>query len=587
MASRGPHAAADRAGSDRSKRIWRYSSNFPVVTRGGAEDSAQSGAKNKRVIVMGGWLRPFFDESYAPHGYCLLWEPSLIRTHVIADALIAAAYFSIPLALLTLMRKREDIRYGWMIVLFAIFILACGATHVMSIWTLWHGNYGAEAVLKVITAIASVATAIMLWPLIPKAVALPSTASLAAANAELAEAIAARDAALNELRTQMAQREQAERALLQAQKLEALGQLTGGIAHDFNNLLQAITGNLELIDIQPENTSGIARWSRNARQAVERGKKLTGQLLAFSRVQKLEITTFGLARMLEEARDLIGKSVGPQIELDMEVPEEELGVAADRRQLELALLNLTINARDAMPDGGTIRIRANAVSGRPHPDLPPGDYVTITVSDEGVGMSPEVAARAFEPFFSSRHNGRGTGLGLSMVFGVVSQAGGVVDIDSVLGEGTTVRLFLRRAFDIAPAREGALTADIDLDTVLTGLNVLVIDDDPDVLHTVAATLEARGATTVTAEDGRTGLDAAGKEGFDLTLVDFAMPGQDGAEVAAKLRKAHPGRPVLIMTGFSESAKLDAVIDRSVGLLRKPFTSDALVRAIGALLPAKS
>ncbi len=535
---------------------------------------------------MGGWLRAFFDESYAPHGYCLLWEPSLIRTHVIADALIAAAYFSIPLALLTLMRKREDIRYGWMIALFATFILACGATHVMAIWTLWHGNYGAEAVVKVITAIASVATAIMLWPLIPRAVALPSGASLAAANAELAEAIATRDAALAEMRAQMAQREKAERALLQSQKLEALGQLTGGIAHDFNNLLQAITGNLELIDIQPENISGIARWSRNARQAVERGKKLTGQLLAFSRVQKLEIVSFGLARMLEEARDLIGKSVGPQVKVDMEVPEEDLGVVADRRQLELALLNLAINARDAMPDGGTIRIHASAASGTPHPDLSPGDYAMITVSDEGVGMSPEVAARAFEPFFSARHNGRGTGLGLSMVFGVVSQAGGVVEIDSVEGQGTTVRLFLRRAFDLAPVRDGAPAADIEPETVLTGLNILVIDDDPDVLHTVAATLEARGATTVTAEDGRTGLEAAGKSAIDLTVVDFAMPGQDGAEVAAKLRKAHPDRPVLIMTGFSESAKLDAVIEPRVGLLRKPFSGDALVRAIEELLPAR-
>ena len=543
--------------------------------------------KTKRVIVMGGWLRPFFDGSYAPHGYCLLWEPSLIRTHVIADALIAAAYFSIPLALLTLIRKREDIRYGWMVALFATFILACGATHVMSIWTLWHGSYGAEAVVKVITAIASVATAVMLWPLIPRAVALPSTASLAVTNGELAEAIATRDAALNELRAQMAQRQETERALLQAQKLEALGQLTGGIAHDFNNLLQAITGNLELIDIQPENTAGIARWSRNARQAVERGKKLTGQLLAFSRVQKLEIVSFGLARMLEETRDLIGKSVGPQIKLVMEAPEQDLGVVADRRQLELALLNLTINARDAMPEGGSIRVSTSTVSGEPHPDLPPGDYVMISVSDDGIGMSPEVAARAFEPFFSARHNGRGTGLGLSMVFGVVSQAGGMVEIDSAVGKGTTVRLFLRRAFDVTPERDRAPAADIEMETVLTGLNVLVIDDDPDVLHTVAATLEARGATTVTAEDGRTGLEAAAKDGFDLTLVDFAMPGQDGAEVAARLRAAHPARPVLIMTGFSESAKLDAVIERGVGLLRKPFSSEALVRAIGELLPEKS
>jgi CheY-like chemotaxis protein len=212
--------------------------------------------------------------------------------------------------------------------------------------------------------------------------------------------------------------------------------------------------------------------------------------------------------------------------------------------------------------------------------------VMIAVSDTGVGMSPEVAARAFEPFFSARHNGRGTGLGLSMVFGVVSQAGGVVEIDSVEGQGTVVRLFLRRAYDVAPARDGVPSAEIGTETMLTGLNILVIDDDPDVLHTVAAILEARGATTVTAEDGKAGLEAAEKGGIDLTVVDFAMPGQDGAEVAARLRRTHPERPVLIMTGFSESAKLDAVIERGVGLLRKPFPSEALVRAIGELLPAK-
>jgi len=367
--------------------------------------------RTRGVTGMQDMLRPFFDGSYAPHGYCLLWQPELIWTHVIADALIAASYFSIPLALITLMRKREDIRYGWIIALFATFILACGATHIMSIWTLWHGNYGAEAMVKVITAISSVATAIVLWPLIPKAVALPSTASLAAANAHLAGAIATRDAALTEMRAHIAQREHAERALLQAQKLEALGQLTGGIAHDFNNLLQAVMGNLELIDTRADDIEGVHKWSRNARQAVERGRKLTGQLLAFSRVQAMEVNAFQLAPMFEETQELIGKSVGPLARLDMEIPDRELAVIADRTQLELALLNLAINARDAMPDGGTIGIHTGTVSGKVHPDLEPGDYVTITVSDTGSGMTPEIAARAFEPFSVPRAWARAPGSG--------------------------------------------------------------------------------------------------------------------------------------------------------------------------------
>jgi len=531
---------------------------------------------------MAGWLRPFSEDGYAPHHYSLSWESWLVWSHAIADALIALAYLSILLALLVLIRRRQYLGHRGIVALLAAFVLATGAMHLIAIWALWHPGYGIEAIVKGIAALTSVATAGLLWPLVPKMTTLPSAASLASANAELAKAISARDAALSEMRAQMTQREQAERALLQAQKLEALGQLTGGIAHDFNNLLQAITGNLELIDIQPENASGIARWSRNARQAVERGKKLTGQLLAFSRVQKLEIAAFGLARMLEDTRDLIGKSVGPQIKVDMEIPEQDLGVVADRRQLELALLNLAINARDAMPDGGTIRIRTEAVSGKVHPKLEPGDYVTIAMSDEGVGMSPEVVARAFEPFFTARQGGRGTGLGLSMVFGVVSQAGGAVEIDSVEGKGTLVRLYLRRSF--ARMDDTSPPAEADIETVLTGLNILVIDDDPDVLHTVAAILETRGASTIVAEDGRAGLAAAKGGGIDMTIVDFAMPGQDGAEIATRLRAAHPERPVLIMTGFSESAKLDAVLQPGVGLLRKPFSSEALLRAIGALLP---
>ena len=537
--------------------------------------------RTRGVTGMQDMLRPFFDGSYAPHGYCLLWQPELIWTHVIADALIAASYFSIPLALITLMRKREDIRYGWIIALFATFILACGATHIMSIWTLWHGNYGAEAMVKVITAISSVATAIVLWPLIPKAVALPSTASLAAANAHLAGAIATRDAALTEMRAHIAQREHAERALLQAQKLEALGQLTGGIAHDFNNLLQAVMGNLELIDTRADDIEGVHKWSRNARQAVERGRKLTGQLLAFSRVQAMEVNAFQLAPMFEETQELIGKSVGPLARLDMEIPDRELAVIADRTQLELALLNLAINARDAMPDGGTIGIHTGTVSGKVHPDLEPGDYVTITVSDTGSGMTPEIAARAFEPFFSTKGVGKGTGLGLSMVFGVVSQAGGAVEIDTAEGRGTMIRLFLRRVFDAEGADDEV--PGLVAGSPLSGRTILVIDDDPDVLQTVAASLRAMGAAVETALDGEAGLQAGAKDGIDLVVVDFAMPGLSGADVAARSRAAFANRPVLIVTGFSESAKLAAVNDPGVGLLRKPFGSAALLRAVTDLL----
>ena len=532
-------------------------------------------------------LKPFFDGSYAPHGYCLLWQPELIWTHVVADSLIALAYFSIPLALISFVRRRSDIVYSWIFWLFALFITACGTTHLMSIWTLWNGSYGLEALIKVITAIASVATAMVLWPLIPKALALPSPAKLAAVNADLQQMVAERDNAIAELREQSLQREKAEAALVQSQKLEAVGQLTGGIAHDFNNLLQAIAGSLELTLRHPDDEHRVTRWSQNALKAVESAKSLTSQLLAFSRVQRLALMPTRLSPLIEGMSELIRRSVGPMVQLEIEIGDNADTVISDRTQLELAILNLAINARDAMPEGGTLRIASVTRTGRVHHELPEGDYVELTVTDTGMGMPPDVLDRAFEPFFTTKGTGKGTGLGLSMVFGVVSQSGGAAAIESMPGEGTTVRLILRRAeAGQEDGQEDHGNSGHD-QSELAGCTVLLIDDDEGVLEVMAAILGDAGARVVSAPNGEKGLQLFDHERPDLMVVDFAMPGMNGAEVAHRVQRVDQNLPVLIVSGFAQTATLAELAGPEMAMLRKPFRNRELLDAATRLLGKKA
>ncbi|MDX3883457.1 MAG: ATP-binding protein [Sphingomonas sp.] len=530
-------------------------------------------------------FRPFFDGSYAPHGYCLLWQPELIWTHVIADALIALAYFSIPLVLISFVRRRNDIVFGKVFWLFALFITACGLTHVMAIWTLWDSVYGLEAIVKAVTAGASVATAATLWPLLPKALALPSPAALRAANAELAATISERDAALARMREEMAQREQAEAALLQSRKLEALGMLSGGIAHDFNNLLQAVGGNLELIERRSTEPDRVQRWSRNAHKAVQHGKALTSQMLAFSRVQKLVMATVSVAAVLDNVSELLKGSIGPSNRLEIVPIDEDLAVATDKAQLELAILNLVINARDAMPKGGTIAISAEGRTGDVHADLPVGDYVEISVRDNGVGMLPEVLERALEPFFTTKVVGEGAGLGLSMVFGVARQSGGTVQLDSTPGAGTTVSLILPRVPMRAVGQEEGNVAETVAEggRSLAGRSILLIDDDDGVRETLVEALSEAEAKVVSASSGDVGLQHLRRMRPDLLVVDFAMPGLSGAEVASLARATHAGLPVLIVTGHARTAEVDAIAGPRVTVLQKPFSADTLIRTANSMI----
>lgn len=360
--------------------------------------------------------RLFGGQGLAPHGYCLLWDPALVWTHVTADALIGLSYYSIPFALGAFLLRRRDVDFSWMLWMFAAFILACGTTHFFSIWTLWEPDYGIEALVKVATAAISVVTAVMLWPLLGKALAVPSPA---------------------QLRQALAERDLAQAQLAQAQRLDAAGQLSGGIAHDFNNLLTVVIANLDRAQrLGGSLDPSLAKALGGAMAGAERAARLTDQLLSFSRRQALEPGPQDLCAIFETAQEMAQAALGTAIELEIDCDDDVAKVMIDRRQAENAMLNLIVNARDAMPSGGKITFRARNA---------PGNKVVLEVSDTGEGMSAETRARAFEPFYTTKGPGRGTGLGLSQVYGLVAQSDGTIDIDSSPGAGTTVRIVLPRA----------------------------------------------------------------------------------------------------------------------------------------------
>lgn len=398
-------------------------------------------------------------DDLAPHGICLLWRPELIWTHVISDALIGVAYFSIPIVLAYFASQRRDIAFGWMFWCFAVFITACGATHLFSIWTLWNPDYGTEALIKAVTAAASVATAIALWPLLPLALALPSPEQLRAINKALEEGIRERDEALVALERETSERIKAEDMLRHAQKMEAVGQLTGGIAHDFNNLLSVVIGNLDRLERRlGTDQADLRRAAANALVGAEKAAALTRQLLAFARKQPLLPTSVDVNRMISAMSDLLQRTLGEGFELKHDLAPDLPPVRVDRNQMENALINVAVNGRDAMPKGGVLTLRTRhftAAEAKTVPELPPVPHVLVEVTDHGEGMTPEVAARVFEPFFTTKPLGHGTGLGLSQVYGFVKQSEGHVSLESEPGRGTTVRLFLPAA-QAAPQTEIAV-----------------------------------------------------------------------------------------------------------------------------------
>jgi len=376
----------------------------------------------------------------------------------------------------------------------------------------------------------------------------------------------------------------AQEQLRQSQKMEALGQLTGGIAHDFNNLLTVVVGGLDIISKRAEEGK-IKRYADNALAAAERGARLTGQLLAFSRVQRLEVRPTYVAPLIQNMRPLLRNVLGPGISKKFELDEAMIPVMADPTQLEVAVLNLAINARDAMPDGGTLTFTTRPVQISGESDVEDGDYIELCISDTGTGMPPEVVERAFEPFFTTKEVGKGTGLGLSMVYGMARQSGGAARIESAPGKGTSVKLLFRKADEAVSEAAAGIEEPVGATVPLAPISVLVIDDDPDVRGFIVASLEEQGYRVREASDGREGLKALEREIPDLVVLDFIMPGLSGADVARQIRSRHPQQPILFVSGYSETEAVKRTAPEAP-LLAKPFRADALHKAVrGALTPA--
>jgi signal transduction histidine kinase len=385
-------------------------------------------------------------------------------------------------------------------------------------------------------------------------------------EAEVARRVSALAAERDRIAAELADRDAAAVTLCEAQKLQVVGQLAGGIAHDFNNLLTAIVGALDLLRGRlPPAQEPLLRLVDSALQAAERGSRLTGQLLIFSRRQRLLPVPTDINMTLLALSDLLGSTLGRAVRVQTDLVQDLWPAMIDPSQIEAAIINLVANARDAMPEGGVLTIatrnRSVAVGGR----TPPGDYVVLRVSDTGIGMPPEVLARAFEPFFTGAPAGARTGLGLSQVHGLVGQSGGEVRLESRPGAGTTVTLLLPRAAGVPAARVAAPAG-----ATRGRPRVLVVDDDRDVRDMIGEMLTGRGYEVVVLADPFLALTMLQQEpGFDLLLVDYVMPGMNGGTLIRQIQALRPGQRALLMTGNPGFHPDEAIAAENV--IRKPFT----------------
>jgi PAS domain S-box-containing protein len=794
------------------------------------------------------WINRLFSSSgFMPHGFCYTWDPYVIWLNAVSDALIALAYYTIPLTLVYFVRRRRDLAFHWMFLCFALFIVACGTTHVIELWTIWHPAYWLAGVIKAFTAAVSITTAIALIPLVPQALALPSPEALRRANLALQEAqealrntneelerrvaertnsLAATNAALSESEQRLRQltenisevfwmrdlaqnqvlyvspayetlwgrtcrslydcpqswleavhpedrervqqaalarhaegiydeefrivrpdgtmrwvrdrafpvrdsagladqvvgvardvtvhkeaeaeklhrsethfrlliehasdlitvlnlkglirfqspslervlgyvpakllgrsvlefvhpedlqqartsferalsepsatvslecrfrhqngrwrmlqstgralpgagsedlmvlnsrdvteQKQLEAQLRQSQKMEAVGQLAGGVAHDFNNLLSVIIGHSELLEMSLPRGQQLSESVTEIGRAAERAAALTRQLLAISRQQVLEFKVLDLNAIVAAAEKMLRRLIGEDVQLTTSLQPDLGPVRADPGQIDQVLLNLAVNARDAMPKGGTLNfgtrnVEPDPIYGSAHPELHPGRYVLMAVTDTGCGMTPETQARIFEPFFTTKSVGQGTGLGLSVVHGIVEQCGGYVEVFSVPERGTTFKIYLPVSEEPASKTSERAHAKSPQGH---GETVLLVEDETPVRNVTLLLLESLGYRVLEAASAEEALCLVetGPKKFELLMTDVIMPGRSGLELADVLCSRDPGLKVLFQSGYTGEAMLrHGIVKPEMALLKKPFALDALAKKVREVL----
>ncbi len=545
------------------------------------------------------FFRGLFSNHFMPHGMCYLWDPAVLWLSVISDALIAAAYYAIPILLFQFIRKRRDISFQPIIAAFGVFILACGTTHLLGVVTVWDPIYRVDAVIKAITAIASLATFAMMIPLLPILVKLPSPAQMEIANKSLAREIEERKAAEAEVRKineeledrvakRTAEGRKLEDQLIQSQKMEAVGRLAGGVAHDFNNLLTVILGYGEMLREQVKGDELAFEAVGEVFQAAERASALTNQLLAFSRRQVSMPRVTSLNEVVQKVDRMLRRIIGEDIELGTMLSPGLSPARIDPGHIEQVVMNLAVNSRDAMPQGGTLTIETANVElaeeyAEGHIGVRPGHYVMLAVSDTGIGMDAATKARIFEPFFTTKELGKGTGLGLSTVYGIVKQNGGEVQVYSEPGHGTVFKIYFPAVAEYAEAvaRKGP-----EAEAAAATETILLVEDEAQVRNLTRTLLAQRGYSVLAASSGSAALELARgyRERIDLLLTDVVMPHMSGPELAKAVRSAHPEIKVLFMSGYTETAiGQQGTLPAGTPFVQKPFTSANLHRKVRDVL----